>query len=116
MGIRGSMIILPDGMVVASDVVSGLEEEQAAAMASQLILVLRSSLQRTNLGDFSRFVMTSSHGKIIFVEAGQAYLMAVVDPGVGLEEVMLDVLSAARKIGKLGSMTPAPRDQGIRPV
>ena len=106
-GIKGSMAVAPDGMIVASEL-SGIEDETAAAMASRMILTTKRSLDKLNFGDISQLVLTSTHGKIVLVAAGNAFLLAMVDINTSLEHTLIEILSAARKIRNIGRIIPSP--------
>ena len=82
-GIKGSMVIAVDGMLIAS-AFSGIEDETAAALASRIILTTQQSLGRLGFGDVSQLVLTSTHGKIVLVSAGNSFLMvmAALDPRI----------------------------------
>ena len=104
-GIKGSMVVAVDGIVIASEL-SGIEDDTAAAMASRMILMTRQSLEKLNFGEISRLILTSTHGKIVLVGAGRAFLMVMTDMNTSLEYTLIEILSAARKIKNLGRMSP----------
>ena len=104
-GIKGSMVVAIDGMVVASEL-TGIEEDTAAAMASRMILTTKRSLDKLSFGEVSQLVLTSTHGKIVLVNAGAAFLMVMADMNVSLEHTLIEILSAARKIKNLGRISP----------
>ncbi|MEW6356697.1 MAG: roadblock/LC7 domain-containing protein [Planctomycetota bacterium] len=104
-GIKGSMVIAPDGMLIAS-LFSGIDDETAAALASRIILSTRQSLDKLGFGDISQLVLTSTHGKIVLVSAGNAFLMVMADMNTSLEHTLIEILSAARKIRNMGRMSP----------
>lgn len=103
-GIKGSMVVALDGMVIASEL-KGIEEETAAAMASRMILTTKRGLDKLSFGDISQLVLTSTHGKIVLVNAGNAFLMVLADMNISLEHTLIEILSAARKIRNLGKIS-----------
>jgi len=104
-GIKGSMVIAPDGMLIASEF-AGIEDETAAALASRIILTTKQSLDKLAFGDISQLVLTSTHGKIVLVSAGNSFLMVLADMNTSLEHTLIEILSAARKIKNMGKMSP----------
>jgi predicted regulator of Ras-like GTPase activity (Roadblock/LC7/MglB family) len=103
-GIRGSMIVSHDGMIVASCLGRHLDEEKVAAMASAVVMNTRRALERQGLKHFSRFTLTSSHGKMVFNDTGIAYLVVVMDKSIDLGPTDIEIESAAMRIRSTGEM------------
>ena len=103
-GVKGSMIVPRDGVVVASEILPPLNSEQVAAIASNSIQRVNSALRGLGANNFSRYLFNSSYGKMIFMETGDAYLVVVLDKHINIDFTMLAVASASRKIRNLGSM------------
>ena len=99
-GIKGSMIMTKDGMLVTSKLGDELSESIVAAMASSIILTTRKSLASVGLHDFSRFLLQSSKGKIILVDAGVAFLVVLADVRIKLDVTTIDINRAAYRIQK----------------
>lgn len=104
-GIRGSMIVTRDGMVVASRLGKGLDEEKVAAMASSIVVSTLKLLEARNLGEFSRFTLNASHGKLVFCATGAAYLVVVLEKDIDLGPAAIEIRSAARRIQDATRMT-----------
>jgi len=103
-GVKGSMILTRDGVVVASEILPPLNGDQVAAIASNSIQRVNASLKALGAGNFSRYLFNSTYGKMIFIETGDAYLVVVLDKHINIDFTMLAVVSAARKIKNLGSL------------
>jgi len=103
-GIRGSMIISDDGMVISSCLGRSLDEEMVAAMAGSVINSTRKALERHGLRSFTQFTLKASHGKMIFIDSGVAYLVVVMDEKIVLGPGEIEVASAARRIRDMGEM------------
>jgi predicted regulator of Ras-like GTPase activity (Roadblock/LC7/MglB family) len=103
-GVKGSMIVTRDGVVVAAEILPPLNSDQVAAIASNSIQRVNSALRGLGAKNFSRYLFSSSYGKMIFTETGDAYLVVVLDKHINIDFTMLAVASAARKIRNLGSM------------
>lgn len=97
-GVRGSMIVTPEGIVVAADLGGELEEDRVAAMASSVIQETQRCLGKVNLGQFSEFVLTSVHGKMVFHDIGVAFLVVLTDKGINLDHTLIEIRGAAFKI------------------
>lgn len=103
-GVKGSMVLTRDGVVVHSEIQPPLNGDQVAAIASSSIRRVNASLRDIGAKDFSRFLFNSTYGKMIFTETGDAYLVVVLDKHINIDFTMLAVASAARRIKNLGSM------------
>jgi predicted regulator of Ras-like GTPase activity (Roadblock/LC7/MglB family) len=104
-GVKGSMVLTKDGMEVASAMQAGTDATTVAAIAANIVMSTLNALESMGEGSFKQFVFTASHGKMIFVETGIAYLVVVCDTQIRLDVTMLAISAAARKISNLGSMT-----------
>jgi predicted regulator of Ras-like GTPase activity (Roadblock/LC7/MglB family) len=103
-GVKGSLIVTRDGVVVAQEIMPPLNGDMVAAIASNSIQRVNSSLRELGANNCSRFLFNSTYGKMIFTETGDAYLVVVLDKHINIDFTMLAVASAARKIKNLGSM------------
>ena len=103
-GVRGSMVVSDDGMVIASCLGRHLDEEKVAAMASSVVMNTRRALERHGIRHFSRFTMSSSHGKMVFNDTGIAYLVVVMDKNIDLGPTDIEIESAAMRIRTMGEM------------
>ncbi len=103
-GVKGSMVLTRDGIMVAAEIPPPLNSDQVAAIASNTIQRVNASLRDIGAREFSKFLFNSTYGKMIFTETGDAYLVVVLDKHINIDFTMLAVSSAARKIKNLGSM------------
>ena len=103
-GIRGSMIVSEDGMVIASCLGRQLDEDKVAAMASNAVMGIRRALTGQGMPPFSRFTLTASHGKLVFTDTGIAYLVVVMERNIDLGPTDIEIESAAMRIRGLGEM------------
>ncbi len=103
-GVKGSLAITWDGMVVASHLGRNLEEEFVAAMASAALHSMRRALAPHALHTFNRLTLVASHGKLVLADAGPAYLVVVMDRNVEVGPVQIEIESAAMRIRQLGEI------------
>ena len=100
-GVKGSMLVAEDGMVIASALGPALDKENVAAISSHMILSTKRSMEAMALEKFSRFVLTSTHGKMIFVELPQpftAYLVVITPHLITLDTILIEIDSTILKI------------------
>ena len=103
-GVKGSLVLSKDGIVIAAHLARQLEEDVVAAMAANVILRSRDVLERHGLSDFTRFTLVASHGKMIFTDTGPMFLVVVTDRNVELAPIDIEIESAAMRIRNLGKI------------
>ena len=103
-GIRGSMIVNRDGIVVASDFSTEVQESSIGAVASSILSALEGALKRIEMGRFTRFVITGSENKVAMVDAGQAILLVLLNRDVNMGMVNLEIKDAANAVREKSKM------------
>lgn len=103
-GVKGSLLLTSDGLVIASDIRPPLDGEAVAAVVSATLLAVRSGLRQAGLEGFSKFICNSRFGKMVFVESEDIYLVAVLDKSINLDYTMMSVTSAAHRVKTHGKM------------
>lgn len=103
-GIKGSLVLTLDGIVVAAEMGTGAPKDTVAAVASAAVNTINKALQPLGHTPFSKFVFTSSHGKMVFVATGQAYVAVVLDKDIKIDVSMLAIEGAARRIRNLSTL------------
>ena len=99
-GVQGSLIMGKDGILVASDISTDVKDESVAAVASQVLGSLQGALRRMELGKFSRFVVTGSLGRVVMLDAGNALLIALLEPDVNMGLVAVELKRAAERLAE----------------
>ncbi|MCU0724131.1 MAG: roadblock/LC7 domain-containing protein [Planctomycetes bacterium] len=97
-GVRGSMIVTVEGIVIQSVLGPDLEQDRVAAMASAVLQETQRCLQKVNLGVLSQFILTAIHGKMVFQDCGPAFLVVLTEKGINLDHTLIEIRGAAFKI------------------
>jgi predicted regulator of Ras-like GTPase activity (Roadblock/LC7/MglB family) len=98
-GIIGSMVITPDGMMVSAALGSGLEEDRVAAIVSSLLVsVRRCLLELKTPGCAGSCILSAAEGKILFFDMGNAFLVVVADKDIKLDAGIVAIRSAIHRI------------------
>ena len=100
-GVKGSMVVTKDGVVVAEALGPDLKKESVAAVSSHMIQVSSRGLEELGRGAFERLALTSAHGRMVFVDLDVGYLVVITKMEMQLGQVLIEVDSAARKIRQL---------------
>lgn len=103
-GVKGSMVVTHDGVVVTAHVAPPLNSDQVAAIASNSIKDINASLGEIGAKPFTKYIFNSTYGKMVFLETGAAYLVVILDKHLNLDFTMLAIASAGRRIRSLGQI------------
>lgn len=101
-GVRGSLVVTQDGMVVDSRLGKSLRQDVVAAMAASFILGIRKALDKAGQPPFESISLVSTHGKMVVAESGASFLVVVLDRSIDLRHAELEIRSAVRKVKTLG--------------
>lgn len=97
-GVGGSAVLTNDGIVVQSQLGQGFLEDVVAGLSSFLISTTRRSLQEAGLGQFNRFVLNATHGKVVLVDIGEAFLVVLTNQFASLKHCVGAVQEAAAEL------------------
>lgn len=98
-GVRGSMVITQDGIMVCDALGPDLEEDVVAALASSMIMSMRRGLKAMGYDDnLCEYVLDASDGKMVFLDMGNAFLVVVLSRNIRLNTTLVEIRSAAYKI------------------
>jgi len=99
-GAVGSMVITPDGIMVAAVLGERFEEDAMAALASSLLLSLRRCLSTLGAkGSMKSCTLNASDGKVIFLDMSNSYLVVVADQNASLDGDADAIQDAIQEIG-----------------
>jgi predicted regulator of Ras-like GTPase activity (Roadblock/LC7/MglB family) len=103
-GVKGSLVLTKDGIVCAAHLARHLDENVVAAMASGVVRQVHRALGSNGIAEFTRFTLVANHGKMVFTDTGPTFLVVVMDRGVELGPVDIEIESAAMRIRNLGKI------------
>lgn len=98
-GITGSMIVGNDGIVIASDLDTSLEEEAVGALAASITSNIQKSLDRLRQTDLAQVTIEAESGKLFFSDAGVGILVVTAMRDVNIGLIRLEIKNAISKIG-----------------
>lgn len=94
-GIKGTMVITPDGIMVATALGPDLEEELVAAIVSSVLVAVNRALGQMKAQDGpNSCVLTASAGKIMFYDMGNSFLVVVADSSLRLDTSIIAIRGA----------------------
>lgn len=101
-GITDSIISTSDGLLVASDSVSGAEQESLAALCAAGVALGARTAAHAGLGGLRESVIRAARGHVVFAAVGDHALLAVVgDEGLDLAGLRRELPITADHLAKL---------------
>jgi len=97
-GVKGSMLVGTDGIIIAADLDSRLEDETVGALAASIVANVSKALERLNRQNPDRIMIEADQGKIFLNDAGVGILAVVTDPAVNIGMVRLEIKNAVSRI------------------
>jgi uncharacterized protein len=97
-GVRGSMLVGNDGIIIAADLDSKLEDETVGAMAASIMSNIGKSLERLKHQNADRVTIEADAGKIFLNDAGVGILAVITDPQVNVGLIRLEIKNAVSRI------------------
>jgi predicted regulator of Ras-like GTPase activity (Roadblock/LC7/MglB family) len=97
-GIKGSMVVGKDGLVIASQLPSGVDSELIGAMASAAFGSAERTASEINQGALNQMMIEGAYGKTIMMDAGDGILAVLTDSNVNLGLVRIQIKRSSDKI------------------
>jgi len=99
-GISGSMIVGKDGIVIAADLNTQVNEEAIGALAASITSNIQKSLQRLDSSPLIQVSIEADNAKMFFCDAGIGILVVLAEPEVNIGLVRLEMKNAISKLTK----------------
>jgi len=98
-GILGSMVITPDGIMVAAALGPNLEEDRVAAIVSSLLVAVRRCLTELKAPHGLTSCSLNAHqGKILFFDTRNCFLVVVAEAETKLDSEVKSIQGAIDRI------------------
>ncbi len=97
-GVIGSMIVGSDGIVIAADLRTGLQDETLGALAASIMATGKKSMERLGKNPLRQVTVEADGAKIFLMDVGIGLLVVVSEPNVNIGLVRLEAKNAASKI------------------
>ncbi len=99
--IEGAAVITRDGLLIASELSSGIDGDTFAAMSATMTGAAETAIQELKKSSPDRIIVESPKAKLITTGAGeQAILACIVSPEAKLGMILLEMKKAADNIQK----------------
>lgn len=97
-GITGSMIVGKDGIVIAADLNTQVDEEAIGALAASITSNIEKSLERLNTSPLAQISIEADNAKMFFCDAGIGILVVIAEPDVNIGLVRLEIRNAVHRL------------------
>jgi predicted regulator of Ras-like GTPase activity (Roadblock/LC7/MglB family) len=97
-GIKGSMVVGKDGLVIATQLPGGLDAELIGAMASAAFGAAERTAAEIGQGKLEQTMIEGEFGKTIMTDAGEGILVVLTDAKVNLGLIRISMKRATEKI------------------
>jgi predicted regulator of Ras-like GTPase activity (Roadblock/LC7/MglB family) len=97
-GISGSMVVGQDGIVIAADMNTQLQDEAVGALAASIVSTVKSSMERLSNEGLKQITVEADKGKLFLTDVGIGILAVTTEPQVNVGMIRLEIKSAAEKI------------------
>ncbi len=100
-GVKACMLVTSDGLVVAGAKSQRYRDDVLAGLASYLTMTTNKALAEAELPPFESFTLHAAHGKAVFSDIGEAFLVVLLDQFADLEASRRDIQGAAQRMRRL---------------
>src|SRR5262245_45497045 len=97
-GVTGSMLVGQDGIVIAADLNTGVEDDTVGALAAAITTNVQKSLERLRQTPMRQVTIEAEKGKIFLADVGKGILVVTTDPRVNIGLVRLEIKNAASRL------------------
>ncbi len=95
---KGCLLMIHDGTVVSFALEEGLEPDLVSGLTSFLTSTLDRGLTEGGMGGFTSFKIHSTHGKVLVVDLGDAYLVVLTNQFGTLDNSMPEIQEAVLQL------------------
>ena len=100
--IKGAAVVTPDGLVVASVLPTGTDEDRVSAMAAALLSLGERTATELERGELEQIYVKGAGGYIVLMRAGdENVLEAIAGSAAKLGMVLLDMKRAAQELARI---------------
>lgn len=103
-GIKGSLVLTTDGIVVISELSRELDGETTAALVGNVVTHTMRMLKLGEYKPMERMILTASRGKIVIENLDSCLLVVVTNQFINLDVTLLEIASAAKLIRRIGKI------------
>lgn len=104
-GVKGAAVLTLDGLVAAASLDSTLGADALAGLASYMLMSANKCLAEGGLGAAARLTLHATHGKAVFVDLTDSYLVVMFDQFTDVTQARKEIDDAAIRIRRASRMS-----------
>ncbi|OQX92580.1 MAG: hypothetical protein B6D58_02215 [candidate division Zixibacteria bacterium 4484_95] len=97
-GVRGSMLVGADGIIIAADLDSKFEDETVGALSASIVSSVGKAMERLKNESAKQITVEAEYGKLFLTDAGVGILTVITEKDVNIGLVRLEIKNAVSKI------------------
>lgn len=101
-GVIGSFVVAADGIIVASDFQSDLDDELMGALTSSIINSTEKASKKMDQGDLVSFILETDRNKLFFNVTRTGFLVCVAAPEANIGLIRVEMRAAAERLNSSG--------------
>jgi hypothetical protein len=98
-GVTGSLLVGNDGIVIASDLNTRMDEETMGALAGSISSTVSKSLERLDASPLSQLTIEADNGKLFITQTPVGFLVVTAEDKVNMGLIRLEIKNAVAQIG-----------------
>jgi predicted regulator of Ras-like GTPase activity (Roadblock/LC7/MglB family) len=99
-GIRGSMVVGSDGIIIAADLNTEYEDDTVGALAASIVAGIKKAISRLESGMLRHVMIEAEEGKVFLAESQKGILVVMAEKDVNIGLIRLEMNSAVEKLQK----------------
>lgn len=100
-GVIGSFVVAADGIIVASDFASEINDELMGALTSSIINATEKATKKMEQGDLISFIVETDSNKLFFHSTRSGFLVCVATLDSNLGLIRVEMRAAAEKLNNV---------------
>jgi hypothetical protein len=97
-GVRGSLLVGRDGMIIASDLPQEISDDRVAAVTGAIAATVQDSLAKLDRGPLMHAQIDAEDGKVFLQEAGRGLLVVLAQREVNTGLIRLEMKAAVDEL------------------
>jgi predicted regulator of Ras-like GTPase activity (Roadblock/LC7/MglB family) len=97
-GVTGSFVVGADGIIVASDFASEINDEVMGALTSSIINSTEKATKKMEQGELVSFIVETDSNKMFFNSTRSGFLVCVASPEANLGLIRIEMRTAKEKL------------------
>lgn len=101
-GVIGSFVVAADGIIVASDFATELDDEMMGALTSSIINTTEKATKKMDRGELVSFIIETDLNKIFFNTTRTGFLVCVASDEANIGLIRVELRAAAQRLNTEG--------------